>query len=233
MKRTIACFMIFVLCLCVSLPGIAETTLSTIGSATVMVEPDMAVLNVGYSCQKADPVAAQDETAHMIEKIRQAALQSGVAEEDIATASLEVYPQYDYSMEQAAIIGYAVTHMLEVTVRKIDNLGETLDALLAAGVNQSYGISFASSMSEEVYLQALEMAVENASKKADRMAIASGLWLGGISSVEELETHYGMSTGSGSRMSLKAENADASIGETVKAGEIAISAHVKVVYEIR
>lgn len=229
-------WMMVSLCLCLTLailPALAENTVTTVGTATVTGTADMAVLHVGYRCENKESAQAQKEAAEVIARVEQAALEQGVEQKDIATDSLEIYPQYDYSGETSELVGYGVTHMLRVTVRDIDRLGDVLDALLLAGANQSYGITFMSSKEDEMYLQALTMAVDNAAQKADQLAIASGLWLGGISSVKEISSGGLYNGGYMNLNTFKEDAAAAGIGETIRAGEISVTAQVEVIYEIR
>lgn len=227
-------WMVWTLLVCMAvLPGfaLADSSLRVQGSASVKVKPDTAILEVGFSGENEDSTVIQEQATDAINAITTAILGEGIPEDDISTAYLNTYPVYNYTDEGQTMRGYRVEHMLSVTVRDMDKAGSTLDAALKAGANAAGSIQYKSSEERKVYLQALALAVENATEKADALAIASGVWLGTLEEVNEI-------TNGGSVMRY-AEEADyakstgAGIGSTVMAGDLDISATVELVYKMR
>ncbi|GHU84008.1 hypothetical protein FACS1894196_4750 [Clostridia bacterium] len=224
--------LVLVLCL-VALPvmALADSTLRAQGVATVTAAPDKAVISVGYSCENVDVRTAQTNNANAITAIVDAVKALGVEEADIATLYVNIHPQYRYTDDTPTLRGYTVEHMLEITVKNLDLVGSVLDAALDAGANQTSGVTYGTTRENELYLQALGLAVENAVAKANALAVASGVWLGALEEVNEGSS----SSPYDARYSLKSTQAvmDSSIGSTLRSGDISVVASVELVYGIR
>ncbi len=231
-RKTMLLAVCLLTALALALPAHAENTLTVTGNASVEATPDRALLSIGCSCERPLPEEAMTEAARIVESVKQAAAQLGIGEDDIVTQYLSFSTAYSYSGETPEVRGYSVTHMLSITLRDPDAAGKAIDALLAAGANECYGIDYATGDYDAAYEKALAAAVENAMAKADTLAIASGVWLGNIVEVREI-------TGGGSyanRSAVKYEQTmDAGAGaETeVMAGAVTVSAAVEVTWQIR
>src|SRR3546814_14602587 len=65
---------------------------------------------------------------------------AGVAARDIATANVQLSPQYRYGENQPPVItGYQATNSVSIRFRDIAKSGTTLDALGKQGANQIAG----------------------------------------------------------------------------------------------
>ncbi|MCL1964032.1 MAG: SIMPL domain-containing protein [Firmicutes bacterium] len=211
--------------------AMAANTLRTEGTATLSVVPDQAILAVGCAVENAEASAAQRQVGEAIASVTEVARQMGIEEADISTASFNIYPVYNYSESESMVRGYRVEHMLTIAVKDLDTLGDVMNAVLKAGANQAYGITFACSREKDVYLQAMALAVANAAAKADALAIASGVWLGALEQINEMPNTNNYPT---QARAQKAEMADAgSIGGSIMKGEMMITATVELVYAIR
>lgn len=229
MKKALIPLLILALLL-VPVLSLAEGTMRALGSASVSISPDYAVLYLGYTGENADPSQAQSQAASAITAIIDAVREKDIDEKDIVTASMYIYPVYTYQSDSQTLRGYSVEHMLRVTVRDIQQAGDILDTALRAGANQSHSIEYKSSQEKDVYLHALALAIEDATGKADAMAIAAGRWLGPLEQVNELTNAASFPY---ARQVSYGEEDAGSIGSTLMAGELEISASVELVYEIR
>ena len=200
---------ILLLCACVmvlalQMVGIAETTalageggtVTVQGSATISLEPDWAVLQIGVITRGATAAEALQQNNQQISAVIAALMQQGVAEPDMQTSNLYINPEYSYESVDASSAhtlpaGYAVNNTLEVLVRDIDTLSAVFDAGMQAGANQMYGLTFLSSKKQEGYEKAMQDALADARKKADIIAQTTGLTLGSIVSVTEQGSGYG------------------------------------------
>ena len=207
-----------------------DRTMSVLGTATLTVTPDLAILNVGYAGENADSTLAQQAAADAITAVVAAVKELGVAEADIVTAYLNTYPVYNYVDDGQTLRGYRVEHMLAVTVRDLDSVGTVLDAALKAGANQSNSIQYKSSKEKEVYLQALAMAIEDATEKADAMAVAAKVTLETLVEVNESASY---SVYPYAKEAQYDSAAGASVGSTLMTGDLEVSASVELVYGIR
>ena len=188
-------------CLCLmTLPALAEddlpNTVNALGSATVTVSPDSATFSIGVSTQDKLVAAAQTANAATMQQVLDALRKGGVADADLQTQNYSVSPLYSYENskfgDQQSVTGYEVSNTVLVTVRALDQLPTLLDAAMAAGANQSYGISFSSSQYSDAYDKAMEAAAQDAVRKARLLAAAVGRTPGAVLEVIENNDGYSL-----------------------------------------
>ncbi|MBN2045976.1 MAG: SIMPL domain-containing protein [Anaerolineales bacterium] len=203
-------------------------TLSINGTGVVYVSPDLATINLGVGIERPEVKDALAESNQVIEEIRLALAEYGVAEADVQTTNFSVYPMTNYEFDgPEQTTTYRVDNTVTVEVRDIEKLGEILDAAVEAGANSIYGIQFGVADRESAYNQALDLAVENASQRAATLAEAGGARLGDLQS---MSTQFG---GSGYPvMYMEAASIGGSGQVPVSPGTLEIRVEVNVVYAI-
>lgn len=163
------------------------------GSGTIHLKPTIALINVAvYSWDKdlAQAASTTDQTAGKLLNLRG---KYGIAETDITTAGVEIFPTYKSGDEVQRLIGYKVIKRLKFTLRDL-NLAQSfyLDCI-ARGANvfgdqncsQGDGIKFFAETQDEQVRQARALALKAARDKAVEMAAAYGLKLGRVISIGE------------------------------------------------
>lgn len=232
MKKLFSLVLVLVFVLGFSSVALADTSIKVNGSGQVQLAPDMATLSLGVSAAAEEASDAMTQVNHNLDDIRAALAENGVDGQDIAVSSIYLYPQYDYSDfgGSEAIIGYSVSHQLDVTVRDVSLLGQLIDAVIAAGANQVNGVSFSSSQYDEAYMEAMALAVENARAKAQALAGGAGLTLGEIEQI----TSENVGWAAGVDTTLQAAAFSKAAGSTsVDVGSLTVSAIVTVEFEAR
>lgn len=204
-------------------------TLRVQGLGQITVEPDIARLTVGVLTSDADAAVAQDTNDAAMSRVIIAIRAAGVEERDIQTTQYYAYPRYDYNTPTNEIIGYDVTHMVTVTVRAVDTVGQVLKAANQAGANQNYDISFDVDDRDAAYQQALTEAVENAKQKAQAIAAPSGVTLGEPSAIYEGTTPTAYDNGLRNEMAA----GDVDGGAPVQTGTLTVTAYVTIVYDLQ
>ncbi|HVS38594.1 MAG TPA: SIMPL domain-containing protein, partial [Gemmataceae bacterium] len=112
--------------------------------------------------------------------------QNGVDPKDMQTTGLNVAPKYIYPKDKAPeLIGFTTSYTLNVTVRKLDDMGTVLDGLVANGANSNMGVSFGCSDPDKLMDQARLKAAQDARKKADLYASGLGVGVGLVQSISE------------------------------------------------
>lgn len=154
-----------------------DKTLTVQGTASVVVDPDIARITVGVMTSDTDAAAAQDQNDTVMAGVIAAIQEAGVGEQDIQTTQYSVRPRYDYDSKISRITGFEVTHMVTVIIRDIGTVGKVLKAANGAGANQSQNISFDVDDRDTAYRDALAKAIENAKEKAQAMASPAGVSL--------------------------------------------------------
>lgn len=159
------------------------------GSATIAVEPDIAILNVGVEARGATVSAANAEAAAAMEAALGALRASGVADKDIQTRNFSVYPRYEYrditqrdggKISRRVLAGYEVSNDVAAKIRDIDSVGETIDAVIVAAGDGARisGVVFGVEDLDALRPELRRMAVADAVAKAEALADLSGVKLG-------------------------------------------------------
>lgn len=204
--------------------GTTENVVSVSGVGTVTVKPDIAYINVGVETQDKDASAAQKENATKMSAVMAALKKAGIADKDIKTVQYSIYDRYDYLENGTDVKYYAVTNMVQVTVRDIDKVGDVIDAVANAGSNQISSIQFGISNEDEVYQEALKLAMTSAKSKATAIMGTFGKTPGTPVRVSE-SSYYGGAV----RMDYNVM-AEAKMATPVSAGELTVTANVSVDY---
>ncbi len=162
-------------------------TVTGVGTSTVT--PDSvrffaSVSVIAKSNKEALASASRSATA-----VRGALRDNGIATKDIKTSSLTVYPEYNYSQDKGQeLVGYRATQSFTVVIRKADNAGAVIDAVVSAGGDavQINGISPFLSNGAAATEKAREAAVADARARANSYAKYLGVSLGRVISLTEV-----------------------------------------------
>jgi len=120
--------------------------------------------------------------------VRKALIANGVSTKDIATTSLTVYPEYNYTQEKGSVqIGYRASQSFTVVVKNAANAGAVVDAIAAAGGDylQLQGVSPFVLDNTKATESARAAAVKNAKAKAASYAKLMGVKLGKVNYLTE------------------------------------------------
>lgn len=217
--------------------GHAVLTVSADGKATR--EPDVAVFSAGVtSTGKTAGEALAANSADMT-RVMQALRRAGVAERDIQTSDLSLYPVYAPNPRQPGdaleqevppIIGYRANNTVSVRQRKLEQYGKVIDALVSAGANQVNGPSFQLDDPAPAMDEARIDAIGAARKRAQLYARAAGLKVLRILSISESGGYAPPMPVMYARMA--SESAPAAPPPPVSAGELQSSVNVTVLFEL-
>ena len=160
-------------------------TLSADG--TVKVTPDAVMVNATVSVVGASNAEALSQANTSSSAVRQALKNTGVATKDIATQSISVYPEYDYSNNSSKLTGYRASQSFTITVHDAGNAGAVVDAIVSAGGNnlQLNSVSPFVSNSEVGVEAARAAAIKAATVKAKSYANLLGVKLGKVNYLVE------------------------------------------------
>ncbi len=161
-------------------------TISVTGEGIATAPPDMATINTGVVTQASTAREALTSNNTVMERILASLKQFKIADKDIQTSTFNVAPQYSRNRGQdPKIAGYQVRNQVRVRVRNLPQLGEVMDALVAAGSNQFSGVSFGMDDPTGVRNQARNRAVADARSRAELYAQAAGVNVGNVISISE------------------------------------------------
>jgi len=169
-------------------PAIAGTRLDLVATGEASRVPDLARISAGVVAVAPTASAALAENARNMAAIRAALRRAGIADRDVQTSSVGLYPQY--RQEQAPgsapqISGYQATNEVTIRFRDVAATGAILDALVAQGANQISGPTLEVSKPEEALDEARTKALAAARARAELYARATGKSVGRILSISE------------------------------------------------
>lgn len=155
------------------------------GTGRIEGRPDVMTIRMGISTRA--PVAAQalDQAALLSTAMSKTLKGNGVAEADLQTSDLSLWPEFD--RKGVRITGYRVSETFAAKLRDLDRAGEVID-VAAKSVGDAVtmqGISFSIDDDGELLARARADAVEQAAQQAKQLAEAAGVRLGRITSIEE------------------------------------------------
>ncbi|HEX6537218.1 MAG TPA: SIMPL domain-containing protein [Gemmatimonadaceae bacterium] len=154
----------------------------TSGQGEARVTPDRARIFIGVQTRAATAAEAAADNARKQSAVIDALKKKGIADAQISTVNYNVYPEQVYRPDQGdstpRIVGYNVTNTVRVEVRKIDQIGSLLDAVLAQGANTINSLEFYASNEDEARRAALATAVQRARGDAEALARGAGGTLG-------------------------------------------------------
>jgi uncharacterized protein len=199
-------------------------TVTSSGSGTVSAAPDIAVMSFGVSATSNDAKKALDSISGKAKTVTDALKKAGVAEKDIQTQNVSVYPQTDQNNK---VTGYQASLTVSAKVRDLASLSDVIGAASAAGVDSINGPTFSISEDAPYADQAMKKAVDDARRTADAMAKAAGKSVGTVVSMTS-------NTSGGISPLIRQSAADATAkGVPIEPGQLDVTADVTVVFELR
>ncbi|WP_158290465.1 SIMPL domain-containing protein [Halobacillus salinus] len=147
------------------------------GMGRVKVEPDMAEVKVGVVTENQSLSVAQSQSAEVVTKLIQSLQEAGIKKQDIQTDEYYIFPEYDYQDGKQEFRGYRVTHILNVTVDNIRNVGAIIDLAVSNGANRVSNVSFHVRNRTEYEQEALRRSLYDAQRKAQTVCQTLGVHL--------------------------------------------------------
>ena len=199
----------------------SSTTITVTGNGTADATPDQASFDFGVQTNGSTASAALSQNAQQAQAIIDALKKAGIDATDIQTSQVSLWPQT--TSDGTQITGYQASNTVTVTA-PIGKSGDLVDAAVGAGANNVNGPNLSVSDQSTYYAKALKQAVSDAQTKAQAIAAAAGLTLGGIVHIDDQGSQptpimYG-----------DALSAKAAAGTPIEAGSQQVQATVTVSY---
>lgn len=172
-------------------------TISVSGTGSVTYAPDIARISLGVRAQSASAAAAANMVNARAAAVIGALRKLGIADSGIATSDYTIQYQAPDNSEPQPMAApnassvaprkpaqgyYVATETIDVKT-SLAKAGAVLDAGVAAGANETYGITFDTSERTALYREALSRAVADARAQAEILARAAGVSIAGIESI--------------------------------------------------
>ena len=157
-------------------------TITVNGSGTSTTVPDEAQFCFDVEDHADTAEAASAANAAAMRDVIAALRQAGVAGKDMQTVQVSVSPLYNDAGSK--VIGYVATNSVCATT-SVTDAGSVADAGLKAGADRVEGPNLTKADSDKLYDDALRAAVVDARSRAEVLADAAGVEVGGVVSIQE------------------------------------------------
>ncbi len=234
-----------------------STTTNTVsfnGEGKVSAKPDVAAISFSILTEAATSKAAQDQNSVKSNKVTDFLKKQNISDKDVKTSGYNVYPQYGYPKpcpmvapgsdtriisisneypcgdNTQKISTYQVAQSLEVKVRNLDNVGNILDGLVAAGANQVNNLGFQIENPEKLKAQARDKAIADAKQKSEDLKRVLGIQLGKIVNYSENTGGWPVYYGA---KAMSADSVGGAPAPSIPTGENEITFSVTITYQIK
>ncbi len=187
-----------------------ERVIQTYGEAEVSAEPDLARINVEVETRSRSADQAVAENAELASEVREALLDFGLAEDEVRTGSYRLrsyrerprevrepdrpqpdqYEERDEERDLEERVYYQASNEITITTSELDQVGEIIDTAVRAGANKVNYINFDLEDPQDLKMEALQKATEQANRKAEAIAESAGKSITDLYSIEEQRTDY-------------------------------------------
>jgi uncharacterized protein YggE len=166
--------------------GLASANITVTGDGKITFVPNIGVISAGVSSDARDAADAWKKNADIVKKLFKVLKEHGIDPRDVKTTGLSINPKYIYPKgKKPQLVGYTATYNLDITIRKLNEMGKTLDALVANGANRGMNISFSYDNMDALLDQARLKAAAEARKKAELYVKGAGAQLGAVVTINE------------------------------------------------
>jgi uncharacterized protein len=208
-------------------------TVTVAASGSIMVEPDVAYLYLAVETRGTKAVEAQQANADKFAGVEKTLYEKfGIDKKDVKTTGFDVQPEYNYTEKDGQVLkGYIAVHSIQVTYRKLTEIGKLFDALTVSGANRLNGVQFATEKNDQYELDALKKAMANASAKASVLATSANRQLKGVINIVQGDVSSIPILYSRGEANMKMSDlAGIPAASSVQSGQIEISTKVTVQY---
>ncbi len=168
---------------------INQDSISVTGRAVVVLEPDYADLYLGTDTYHANLSDAILEYEGKINSLTAAMKEYNIPEEDIQIEPYTVTIIYATSTETATsaprIRGYRLVNNIIVRTKDVSHVGAAIDKASSSGSDRCDKVVFGSSVAESAYDEALDLAIQEAYRKATAMAKSANATVGKVLNMTE------------------------------------------------
>ena len=162
------------------------TQLNLSAEGVVKAAPDMAMITFGVLNQAKNAKSAMAANSERMNAVFAALKAQGITEKNIQTTGISLNAQYAYPANHGPVLkGYQASNQVSVRVEDLKNLGGSIDAVIAAGINQVDGISFGLKDPSKSQDEARRQAVATLMGRARLYADSLGLKIKRVANVTE------------------------------------------------
>lgn len=201
------------------------------GEGKVYAKPDIAVVNLGVTTQKATVADAIKSNTEKMNAVIAAVKNLKIDEKDIQTTNYNLSPHYNYTDKSGSIFdGYTLSQNIQVKIRDFTKIGDVLAEATTAGANLVGDLQFAIDNPEQFRDMARAKAIEQAKDNAKNLAKESGVKLGKLINVYENSNPYYYSP---QALGKGMADSSAPVAPIIQPGQQEIDVTINLTYQVR
>ena len=205
-------------------------TITVTGFGKARANPDRASVNVGVIVAEEDITRAVEESNEIIARITDAVMALGVDEADIQTTNFSIWADEQWNRETGLRMEerlYRVESTIQINVNDTKKIGGILEASIASGANNVYGLNFGIQDPRSLAAEARVRALDDTRQRAQHIAQELGVTLGKVQRVVDI---------SGASMMPFFESGRSDMGgggaPPISEGSMTVAVSMEVTYEI-
>lgn len=214
--------------------------ISVLGTGTVLAQPDMARINIGFSYTKSTVSEAKTAAEQTLQRILGILRQENVEDKFVKTVILSFDTEYEYRKGRRYRIGQRVQQTILVTINDMvkspERLSSVLNKITTIDNVEVHNISFDIENKTELFKRSRELAYQKALDKARQYAELSNRRLGKVLSVSEVESRDFIQNRAvqnvAANMKLEDEVTEDTFDVILPTGEQGISTEINVVFSL-
>lgn len=199
-------------------------TLEIDGEGRIDVKPDVAVVRLAVVTEGKTADEAATKNAQKMSEVVERFTRLEIPRDDMKTTGLNLYPIYhnESGSDVTTVIGYRIQNELTAKV-PVQLASKAFDFGLAAGANESSGVTFELRDERPYRQQALALAIKAARVEAEAVCQAMDVALKGPRLIQVIQ-------GSGP-VRMESVRLTAKAATPLLAGNLAVTAAVRVIFE--
>lgn len=222
-------FLVAVLYLGIALPALADNQVTVSATATIQVEPDVAIVSASVRTQDRDPAKALAENNEKMIQVFKSLEGLNIDKKNIYTSNFSLHARHEYNGQtgKSEFAGYSVSNTITIKVCELDTVGKLVSTLVVNGANRLNGVVFSVENTEELMEKARVVAVTKARAKAEVLVKTAGSNVGNLLTISE---HSGNVRDAMSQYRMADTVAESAV--PISGGEQAVSVTVSATFEI-
>lgn len=217
-------------------------SISVSGTAERKIAPDQAHVMVNFGATNLKLEAAKAEHDKKLKQVMDITKKVGIEDAQVKTQNSSIQPQYTWENNKQNFKGYRVQTMLDITLKKAEMVGDLVEKLSSAGLENGSGqewgnlinVNYAIGNPDKIRDEMLADAIKNARAKAENMATAAGGTVGDVIQINEGDAPqliFPPRPMMAMAASLGGGAADKAVSPPV--GEQEVNANVTVIFELK
>lgn len=229
--------MLFLLSSCNLKVQEGQDSVSVSGIGTVLAQPDMVLMSVGFSHTAPTTKEAKAAVEQTMQQILQILQAENVEDKFMKTTSLNYDVEYEYRNGRRVTLGQRAQQTIVVTVNDLINTPERfssiLDKITLIDKVEVQNIRFDIEHKTELFRQSRELAYQKAYDKAQQYAELSGRKIGKVLNISEVVSRDVAQTRAfQNNLAFKEEAFSMADGSAVPTGEQGVSSEINIVFSL-